>query len=62
MSSRDDKKTIRLILQCPHRIGCNACGTSATCGELHRKLEFRDCVARRNRGECERPEKNQETT
>ena len=60
MSSRDDVKLIRAIAICLFRQGCNACGTSATCGELHRKVDFADCLARRRRGECERPRENPE--
>ncbi len=61
MSSTDDRKMLRFIATCPSRQGCGGCGTASTCLELHRKVEFRDCLARRRRGECELPQENPES-
>ncbi len=60
MSSIDDRKILRAIATCPFKRGCGECGTASTCLELHRKVEFRDCLARRRRGECEVPRENPE--
>jgi hypothetical protein len=60
MSSTDDRKILRAIATCPSRQGCGGCGTPSTCLELHRKVEFRDCLARRRRGECEAPKEKPE--